>query len=254
MVPPPGRAWHDAAARVRSEGAVERVTIDRRFCGPSDSANGGYACGVTAALLEGPAEVTLRRPPPLDRALDVERAPGRVRLLDGGELIAEAVATSIDDVPPPAPTPDEAAEAATRYPWKTGHPCPICFVCGPERPLDDGLRIYPGPIAGRALAAAPFVPDASLADRDGRVRPEHVWAALDCPSWFGFHAFHHTDALALLGRLAARIDGRPRVGERCVVVGWFVEREGRKIRCGSALYDERGAPLAVGRATWVTLR
>jgi len=46
---------------------TERVTIDRRFRGPSDSGNGGYVCGVVAALVGGPAEVTLRSPPPLDR-------------------------------------------------------------------------------------------------------------------------------------------------------------------------------------------
>ena len=46
------------------------VMIPRRFNGPPDSGNGGYSCGVVAALLDAPAvEVTLRAPPPLEREL-----------------------------------------------------------------------------------------------------------------------------------------------------------------------------------------
>jgi hypothetical protein len=42
------------------------ITVPHRFRGPSDSGNGGYSCGVIAAHAGNPAEVTLRRPPPLD--------------------------------------------------------------------------------------------------------------------------------------------------------------------------------------------
>ena len=41
----------------------DHVRIDRRFRGPADSANGGYAAGLLASFLDGPAEVTLRLPP-----------------------------------------------------------------------------------------------------------------------------------------------------------------------------------------------
>lgn len=47
------------------------ILIDRRYCGPPNSANGGYAAGRLAAFVDGTAEVTLRRPPPLDTALNV---------------------------------------------------------------------------------------------------------------------------------------------------------------------------------------
>ena len=40
------------------------IVIDRRFRGPAESGNGGYACGVFARGEE--AEVTLRLPPPLE--------------------------------------------------------------------------------------------------------------------------------------------------------------------------------------------
>ncbi len=234
---------------------AEVVIIERRFCGPLDSANGGYACGMVASLLDGPAEVTLRSPPPLDSALDVGRADGRVRVLAAGQLVAEAKSTVLAIDPPPPPSFAEATAATKRYPWWDTHPYPMCFVCGPKRTPGDGLCIYPGAVEGREIAAAPFVPDTTLIDENGRVRPEIVWATLDCPSWFGFHCFHEfKEGLMLLGRLAVRIDERPRAGDRCICVGWFLGREGRKMHCGSALYSEAGALLAVGKATWIVLQ
>lgn len=59
---------------------------------------------------------------------------------------------------------------------------------------------------------------------------------------------------ALLGRLAARIDARPTLGEPCVLVGWCTELDGRKSHVGSALYSEERGLLAIARGTWVTLK
>ena len=47
--------------------ALPDVLFDDFFCGPPRSANGGYAAGVTARLLGGPAMVSLPRPPPVGR-------------------------------------------------------------------------------------------------------------------------------------------------------------------------------------------
>ena len=67
------------------------LVIAPRFCGPPDSGNGGYVCGLIAGYLDGPAEVTLRLPPPLETPLAVERdGHGSARVLDGQTLIAEA--------------------------------------------------------------------------------------------------------------------------------------------------------------------
>ena len=66
------------------------ITIDRRYRGPLHSGNGGYTAGRLAAFVDGPAEVTLRLPPPLDRPLAVAEEDGRVLLLDGEALVAEA--------------------------------------------------------------------------------------------------------------------------------------------------------------------
>jgi hypothetical protein len=76
------------------------------------------------------AQVTLRRPPPLDRPLVVEQEEGRVVLQDGIDLVAEASATTIDiEVPPPV-TLDIAAEASRLSPFRdaTIHPFPTCYL------------------------------------------------------------------------------------------------------------------------------
>jgi hypothetical protein len=222
----------------------ETVIIERRFRGPPSSANGGYACGLLGTRLDGPAQVTLRSPPPLDTPLAIERDGARVLLRDGETLVAEAAPTVLElDVPPP-PSVDEAAAAAARYPGFDAHPFPSCFVCGPAREPGDGLRIFPGRVEGRALAAAPWRVEEPVA-------PTLVWAALDCPSWFGFHALHEFRGAALLGRLTAEIDGLPRAGETHVLSGWLLGVDGRKIRCGSALHDAGGRLLARALATWI---
>lgn len=233
----------------------EAIVIERRFRGPAASGNGGYSCGVLGTRAGGPAVVTLRTPPPLEVAMAVVRAPGRLELRHGETLVAEA-APSATEVTVPEPVGVDAAEEAARgYAWFTGHPYPSCFVCGPERHPGDGLRIFPGAVRGREVAAAPWRPDASLADDAGVVREEVVWAALDCPSWFGFHAFAPDwRGVILLGRLDARVVARPRAGETCVALGWHLGSDGRKIRCGSAVLAADGRVLASAEATWIQLK
>jgi len=68
---------------------MSEITIARRFRGPEDSGNGGYTCGMVARFIEGDAEITLRKPPPLDLALEVRPIAGGVDVYDGDDLIAE---------------------------------------------------------------------------------------------------------------------------------------------------------------------
>ena len=219
---------------------VESITIEGRFNGPPGSANGGYTCGLVAGLMGGEAEVTLRAPPPLHRPLAVEREGEHLRLLDGEQVVAEAVPTRVELELPAAPTYEEAEVASARYPGFHEHAFPTCFVCGPDREPGDGLRIFAGPL-GDGRVASPWVP--------AEVEPQFVWAALDCPGAFavGFSDRGET----LLGRFAARVDDLPEVDERCVVVGWPLGEEGRKLYAGTALYGEDGRPLARARATWI---
>ena len=57
----------------------------------------------------------------------------------------------------------------------------------------------------------------------------------------------------LLGRMSARIEARPRPGERCVVTAWPTGRDGRKRMAEAALHDEEGKLLAVARTTWIAV-
>src|SRR5689334_7343537 len=152
---------------------TETVSIPRRFSGPPESGNGGYSAGVLARFVDAPAvEVTLRRPPPLDRPLTVDRHGTGATLRDGDALIAEAAPGTIDvDVPRPVPF-DAAVDASKTSPFRdlATHPFPTCFGCGPAREAGDGLRVFAGPVGGAATFAAPWVPR--------EVTTEIVWAAL----------------------------------------------------------------------------
>jgi hypothetical protein len=97
------------------------------------------------------------------------------------------------------------------------------------------------------IVAAPWTPDESLRGTDGMVGRRHVWAALDCPSYFGLPSA----PLALLGRLTASIEWLPEVGEPLVAFGWPIEVEGRKSFAGSALVNREGEVLARAAATWI---
>ena len=237
------------------------IVIDRRFCGPPDSGNGGYACGLVAALVDGPAEVTLRSPPPLETPLRVEPADDRgVRVLDGDQLVAQGVRRRGHDlgvdVPEPVSVPDAERAATTsrlrEHPEE--HPFPTCFVCGPQRAPGDGLHILVGPVAGRAAAADAWIPAADLAAADGVVRPEFVWAALDCSGGVGSWLADPIDGNPfVLGRMAVTIDGPVRAGAPHAVVGWRAGHEGRKVAAGSAIFTADGRLVAAGLATWIQL-
>jgi len=247
----------------------QELRFARRFSGPPGFANGGFACGSLAALLGGIAEVTLRRPLPLERSLWARHDGDHTLVLeDGGTLLAEArqavveveqlavpgAVTPLLAVPGPV-TPEEARAAACLSLYYDDPFFPDCFVCGQARWPGDGLRIFPGPVPGRALWAAPWTPDASVAGADGQVRPEVVWAALDCPS--GIAAMEAAalpdDTAALLGKMAARLGALPRVGDACQLVAWPLRRDDRKLTAGSALLGPGGEVLAAARAVWVTV-
>ena len=236
------------------------ITIDKRFCGPPNSGNGGYVCGLLANHIGASAEVTLRAPPPLGRRLDiVAGADGALNLREGEAILATGLSARIEISEIPTVSYSEAEDAVRRTPFgENSHKFPTCFVCGSARAPGDGLRIFAGPLAARAdqkteAFAASWVPFANLAGDDGRVAAEFVWAALDCPTGY---ASAHGLALSgaetiLLGRMSARIDMRPEPGDRCVVVAWPTGRDGRKLYASSALLGADGEVLAVARAIWL---
>jgi hypothetical protein len=211
------------------------IVIDPRFNGPPHSANGGFTCGLLAERVGEPAEITLRSPPPLRRALQFDGE----RLTDDGTLVAEARRVEFElDVPEPVSY-EDAERASTRYPGFDAHDYPTCFVCGPER--EDGLRLFTGAVDGRDVFGAPWTvpPDVSRL---------LVWAALDCPGAIGVGWEGRGDWL--LGRMTGEVLDVPRPGDRCVVVAWPLGRDGRKGFAGTAIF--RGDELlARARQTWI---
>src|SRR4051794_31035726 len=121
------------------------VVISKRFCGPPTTGNGGYTCGLVAQAMHVPADVTIRRPIPMEKELAIHELGDLVHLKDGEELIAEA-APLVWSATAPREEIDfnQATAAGAASPAFHNHPFPTCFTCGPDRAEGDGLRIFPG--------------------------------------------------------------------------------------------------------------
>jgi len=230
------------------------LVIDERFNGPPGWANGGYVCGLLAGYQSGGAEVTLRRPIPLATPLTVVPLDGGGRgLMHGTQLVAEAFSTSVDLAVPEPVALAEAQSAVKAYPGFKLEGMFPCFVCGPSRARGDGFRVFPSPVSGRDVVAAPWIPEPAITDADGSISPEFVWAVLDCTGTWAT-IVHLGMQLAPLGRQATRIISVPRGGQSCVVVGWPIKRDGRKAHGGAAVFSESGDLLAFSRVTCIEPR
>jgi hypothetical protein len=220
----------------------ENIVIDRRYRGPLHSANGGYAAGSLAAFVGGPAEVTLRLPPPLERELRVTEQDGKLLLLDGEAIVAEAEPTTVELELPVPPSREEAEAAAARHVHFGSENFAECFSCG-YRP-EDGLCIHVGPVAGTEVQAAPWTA--------GQVSAPVVWAAIDCAGAYAVGGPGRGEVV--LGRMAAQIRRLPEEGEECVVVSWPLGEDGRKLYAGTALHGADGRLLGAARAIWILPR
>ena len=232
------------------------IRIARRFCGPPDSGNGGYSAGSLASLLAGACECTLRKPIPLERDLKTETFDDHARLLDSDEVVIDAVRTEVAPGLQDRVGLQDAKQAAAESPAFSNHPFPTCFTCGPQRTEGDGLRIFPGRIspanADNSVFAAPWIPDSSLTWGGVVVRPEFVWAALDCPT--GFAAGFPWRGTLVTGRLAVEQVAPVYPLRPYVIVSWPTGDEGRKFHAGAALYGPDGEVCARARATWIKIQ
>ena len=90
----------------------EALIIGRAFNGPRLSGNGGYVGGVMAERFnrhfgtDGPVEITLRAPIPIETPLQVVRSEDALLLKDGEMLVCEARAGSVAHLAPPPPPTD----------------------------------------------------------------------------------------------------------------------------------------------------
>ena len=224
------------------------VVLERRFNGPPGTANGGYACGIVARHVDGPAHVSLRRPVPLGRALELERHDdGHVTLHDGDVLIAEGdPALPLDDLEPPhRPSLDEARAAAATRPAAWPEAFGDCWVCSPRA---DGLGVLFGPLAEQQGMTGAVL----RAGDGGELAPEIVWAALDCPSYTP--PLWGNAQPSLLASLHAELLAPVPAGEPLAVVGWSLGGEGRKHRSATAILAADGEVLARAEALWIRIR
>src|SRR5580658_10791476 len=231
---------------------MQTLTIATRFCGPTASANGGYFAGMVATLAARALSVRLRVPPPLDTEFNVaETADGALQVCRGTQVIGEARPAQLALDAPGAPEYLQAVEASRHYAGFRYHRFPSCFVCGTQRLRGDGLRIFAGPIPELGVVAAPWVPDVSLDRGDGKVRPEFMSAALDCP---GYYALTADDRMMLLAEFTVHLDRVVHIDESCTVVGWRMGDDGRKHEAGTAIFDEDGEVCGRARALWIEPR
>lgn len=235
---------------------LSKIVIGRRFCGPPNSGNGGYVCGVLATALDGPATAVLRAPVPLDVELSLERRESSVVLMGDGEArVGEArPATAPLPEPPAAPSLEAARAAGRRHVGHAHTYHPICFTCGTARDEGDGLRVFAGQLEGAeaGVVACEWAPHVNFADEDGTVPEAIVWAALDCPGYFAWVEKEGRHG-ALLGTMTGEVLRRPRAGQSCIVLAWPLAREGRKELAGVALYSEAGELMARAHQVWIVM-
>ena len=117
------------------------TSIAKRYCGPPQSGNGGYSCGLLGKQIEGPSKVRLHVPPPLDSDLTIEKNAGSWLLKQGEQLIGTAMAAQLDIVPPQPPSLEQARAARKNYRGFGEHSFPHCFVCGTGREQGDGRAL-----------------------------------------------------------------------------------------------------------------
>ena len=228
---------------------MEKVSFEQRFQGFTDGALGGYVAGVVARGIEGPAEVSLRSLPPMERELDLSRGNGKIDLHDGETLIAEAHEAGFELELPDSPE-LAGAEAAGEHPIheEGTHIYPGCFCCGPDRAEGDGLRLFVGRVAeSDGLLAAAWTPHPDLAEGD-ELPEEMVWAALDCPTiWAAWStetpAAIPSDTFTVLARQRLESLAPIPLGRPAIVTSWPISRDGRKYVCGAAIHGSDGRLL-----------
>ena len=230
----------------------QTIVIPQRFCGPPNSGNGGYSCGILAKNIPGPSRVRLHSPPPLDRPLTLAEMDDCWVLTDKEQLIGKAIAAELNLEVPSAPSLEQAMSARKAYPQELQRNFGSCFVCGPERSVGDGLRLFSGKVDSTDLVACDWEPSPDLLDSQGNVASEFVWSALDCPSFFALDL--GPDRASLLAQMTCSIDKPVPDGEPLIVYAWKVRVDGRKGFSAAALSTANGEILARAEHLWIEVK
>ena len=230
------------------------LTIASRFKGPPDSGNGGYVCGAFAVAAQTELRIRLLAPPPLDTPLTLEHSAtdGLWRLWHG----EQAVASGTPAEPLELEVPLRAAVRAGGLGFTALRGIPRALV-------SRLLRVRPAPSPGRRHAD--FSGPARLrhgrraVDSGGRSRRRRRQGGrrvpLGCarlPRLFRRDRRHAPDDAARRDAGARRPARARRRGLHGA--GLAARSEGRKHRCGTAIFDEDGELCARALATWIPAR
>ena len=228
---------------------VGELIIQRRFNGPPASGHGGYVAGMLSQHFEQSCTVRISAPIPLETPLALSWQDNRLEARSGEALILSARPDTVT-LTPPAPPSLETARKAAANPTSFGAGGPsTCFVCGRNRAESDGLHIHCGRI-DETHAASVWRPHETFCDADGTVRPEYIWAALDCPGGFSLPL---SDTTYLLGEMNAVLHRPVRNGGEIIVHAWHAWSDGRKHFAGTALHAADGTLLAQADTLWIEL-
>ena len=250
----PAAAGHDQARlafpAVSPTAASTRIVLERRFNGPPATANGGYACGVVARHVDGPATVSLRRPVPLGTPLELERHDdGHVTLHDGPDA--------------------DRRGRARRCRWtssrRTGRSVEEARAAVARRPAACPRRSAPAGSAPRPVRTAsasrsarwrriPHSPvrysAAGRAAARRRARPRSPglrWTARATRRRCGA-----TPRPSLLASMRAELLEPDPAGEPLIVVGWSARRRGPQAPTAPPRSSRRdGRMLARAEALWI---
>jgi hypothetical protein len=232
---------------------MQTVLINKRFCGPPNSGNGGYSCGITAQHINGPSQVRLYSPPPLDSPMRLQESDNGWSLMHGDQLVGRAVPAKLDLEVPAAPSLAQAMAARESCPQDEARNFTTCFVCGPSRLPGDGLRLFSGCVDGdKQLVACDWTPSPDLLDAEGNVAAEYIWSALDCPSFFALGLGE--DLVSLLAQMTCAIDKPVPGGQPLVVYAWKQRIDGRKGFSAAALSTAEGEILARAEHLWIQVK
>lgn len=231
-------------------------TIDRRFCGPPQSSNGGYFCGMVAEHFSTPVAIRLKAPPPLNVPLTLEPDGDRTRIRDDRQDIGIALQAGEPPEPSPFMSLDQARLISEqgRVDASINHPFPSCFVCGPNRDRADGMRVFTGPNADETLYAAHWFAEAAWASNGKTIDARYIWSAMDCPSSgpaFATVLDPESTKAYVLGTLEVHIEKDVPVGQDYVITCSLDEDTGKVYKTRVSLYGHQGTHYATGRAVWV---
>lgn len=227
------------------------IIIAKRFNGPPQSGNGGIGAGRFADFLDGPHTIRISAPIPLDTPLSIVRDGEKVFLLNGKQIIMAARPAELKLTAPSAPPLNVAREANNHLINFGADGETSCFVCGRNRGVGDGMRVWAGEAEGHHGALEAWILHQAFCDEDDLMRPEYMFGALDCP---GGASLPEENRRVLLGEMTTVIHQRPRKGEELIIHAWHDHSDGRKHFAGTALYSADGTLLAQADTLWIQLK